>query len=412
MNVKTTAVAAVLAAVLGAGASAAQAQQAAATQQAQATVAQPSAKALKPIQELKAAVDAKDLANIPAKLAAARAAAQTPDDRYWVAALEYEAAVASNDVPARAQALEALLATGKVTPSDQANFTVELGKAYFNTNQLDRAAAALERAQTLGANTTDATLLLAETRKRQNRVPDAVALLRKSIEASTANGQKAPEQLYKHAVQMAYDAKLPAAPQIAREWVQAYPTPENWRNALRVYRQIAKVGEDDLIDVLRLHRATGSLSAEADYQQYGVWGVMKGFPGEAKAVLDEGFVAKHINRSTPAFRDIYAAVSSQAAGDRASLDASASKARASGTARQALAAGDAYYGYGEYAKAAELYRVALGKAGADASLVNLRLGMALARAGDKAGATAALNAVTGARAELAKFWLAYLGTRA
>ena len=73
--------------------------------------------------------------------------------------------------------------------------------------------------------------------------------------------------------------------------------------------------------------------------------------------------------------------------------------------------GDADYGYGDYAQAAELYRAALSKTGADVNLINLHLGMALARAGDKAGATAALNAVTGPRSELAKFWLIYLATR-
>ena len=46
---------------------------------------------------------------------------------------------------------------------------------------------------------------------------------------------------------------------------------------------------------------------------------------------------------------------------------------------------------GNYAKAAELYRVALAKPGVDADVANLHLGMALARAGDKAGATAALQ---------------------
>ena len=45
-------------------------------------------------------------------------------------------------------------------------------------------------------------------------------------------------------------------------------------------------------------------------------------------------------------------------------------------------------------------------------VANLHIGMALARAGDKAGATAALNAVTGPRAEIAKFWLAYLNQKA
>ena len=74
--------------------------------------------------------------------------------------------------------------------------------------------------------------------------------------------------------------------------------------------------------------------------------------------------------------------------------------------------GDAYFGYGDYAKAAEFYRAALAGQGADANLVNLHLGMALARQGDKAGATAALNAVGGPQVELAKYWLLYLSTKA
>ena len=77
-----------------------------------------------------------------------------------------------------------------------------------------------------------------------------------------------------------------------------------------------------------------------------------------------------------------------------------------------MVTGDAYYGYGDYAKAAELYRAALTKSGVDKDLANLRLGMSLARAGDKSGATAALNAAGGAQSEVAKFWLTYLSTSA
>lgn len=69
--------------------------------------------------------------------------------------------------------------------------------------------------------------------------------------------------------------------------------------------------------------------------------------------------------------------------------------------------GDAYYGAGNYQKAAELYGKAV-QQGADANLGNLRLGEALARAGDKAGATAALSKVGGPQAEIAKFWLVYV----
>ena len=51
---------------------------------------------------------------------------------------------------------------------------------------------------------------------------------------------------------------------------------------------------------------------------------------------------------------------------------------------------------------------ALAKSGGDADRLNLHLGMALARQGDKAGATAALNKVGGTDAELAKYWLVYV----
>jgi hypothetical protein len=54
----------------------------------------------------------------------------------------------------------------------------------------------------------------------------------------------------------------------------------------------------------------------------------------------------------------------------------------------------------------------MGKPGVDAGVANLHIGMALARAGDKAGATAALNAVTGPRADIAKFWLTYVNQKA
>ena len=74
--------------------------------------------------------------------------------------------------------------------------------------------------------------------------------------------------------------------------------------------------------------------------------------------------------------------------------------------------GDRYAAMGSNAKAVELYRAALSKPGTDAGIANLHMGMALARAGDKAGAVAALNAVTGPRADIARLWLTYVNQKA
>ena len=80
--------------------------------------------------------------------------------------------------------------------------------------------------------------------------------------------------------------------------------------------------------------------------------------------------------------------------------------------RAALGTADAYLGYGNWAKAAELYKVALAKGGVDAPTVNTRLGYSLGMTGDKAGAEAALKAVTGTpRDQLAKYYQIWLAQR-
>jgi tetratricopeptide (TPR) repeat protein len=152
---------------------------------------------------------------------------------------------------------------------------------------------------------------------------------------------------------------------------------------------------------MRLKRSVKVLSA-GDYFNYGDIAVRKGFPGEAKGILDEGFAANKINKSDPSFKQLYALASQKVQGDRASL---ASAPAASASARQLMGVGDAYYGYGDYAKAMEFYRAALAKSDVDADLGNLHLGMALAAQSDKAGASAAFAKVGGSYADLAKYWL-------
>ena len=128
-----------------------------------------------------------------------------------------------------------------------------------------------------------------------------------------------------------------------------------------------------------------------------------------RPTFDAGVAAKHIDPSNAAFRDLVNGLKAKPKATDADL-AEATKTAQSGKAL--LRIGDRYYAMGDYAKAVELYRKAMGKPGVDASVANLHIGMALARTGDKAGATTALNAVTGPRAEIAKFWLIYLNQRA
>jgi len=184
------------------------------------------------------------------------------------------------------------------------------------------------------------------------------------------------------------------------------------QNALRIYQQGKAMDPVTAIDVSRLSYSVGAMQSENDYYRYAQAANTKGFPGEAKAVLDAGFAAGVISKASPTFGPLYASVSTKAQGDKASLAAASKTALAAPAAKQAVVIGDAYYGYGDYAQAISLYRAALTKTGVDKDLVNLHLGMALAKSGDKAGAKAALEAVAGAQADTAKLWLTYLALAA
>jgi tetratricopeptide (TPR) repeat protein len=367
-----------------------------------------SRQAAKAIQELQETVKANNFAEVPAKAAAADAVARTVDDRYIIGVLRYQAATAAKDDAARAAGLEAMIAS-QFNGVPRKELYLDLGSTYTRLKQADRAAAAYQQALQLDPNSIDATAGLAELRIEQGQTGEALALLQKGIALQSSGGAQPTEAWLKRAVAVAYNAKLPQAVPISRDWVKAYPTTENWGDALAIYQNMTQLDETKTLDLMRLKHTAGALTP-SDYFSYADIAVRRGFAGEAKAVLEEGFASRsEVKRSDPSFSQLYSLATERAKGDRDSLPAGPA---ASATARQILNTGDAYYGYGDYAKAVEFYRAALGRDGADADLINLHLGMALARQGDKAGATAALNSVGGVNADLAQYWLLYLSARA
>ena len=140
--------------------------------------------------------------------------------------------------------------------------------------------------------------------------------------------------------------------------------------------------------------------------------IARGNPGEAVSLLQEGAAANSISLQSVTLARTFALAKGKSIGDRAAATAAAKTALSASSATSAMSAADRLLGYGDFVQAATLYRAALGKTGANADLINLRLGEALAQSGDKAGATAALKAAGGAQAEIAKYWLAWLSTRA
>jgi len=365
--------------------------------------------ARKSLIDYQAAIDAKDAAAIAKADAAARGSAKSADDRCIVAQLQLNAAAGRSDFAAASAAAEAMIASGVANKALVVPILNNIGKNFYNAKNYAGAAASFERALQLAPADTEQLMLLAETRAKTGQTDEALKLYRQAAAASKAAGTKISEDYIKHAVAFAYDAKSPQTAELAREWVAAYPTPKNWRDAIKVYTALSPASDSELIDIYRLQRATGALAGEGDYGRFAATLDSKGLVGEAKAVIEEGYrngLARSSNMSA-----LLSQASAKVAADKASLPSAATKALAGSSAKALLTTGDALYGYGDYAKAAELYRAALGKADVDAGQANMRLGTALTMSGDKAGARAALEAVTGAKADIAKYWLVYLAQR-
>jgi tetratricopeptide (TPR) repeat protein len=361
---------------------------------------------------LQTAVQAKDFATAATLLPAAQAAAKGQDARHIIASLQLQMALGTNDQAGQAAAIEAMLANGSVPQQDQARLYRALGQLYTNLKRPEQATAALQKLAQLEPNSSEAVLALAEARAREGNRPEAIKLIERAIASTKAAGQPVPENWYKRALRFAYESKMQADTlRLSQALVQAYPTPENWRDALTIYRQQANLDKAGETDVLRLMRAAKAMKGDSDFLTLASNLNDAGLPGESKAVIDEGVQARLISPTKDYFRTLLSTTGGRVAADKASLPGIEGKAKGAANGRLALSTGDAFYGYGDYAKAADLYRTAVQKGGVDANIANTRLGMALAMAGRKAEAEAAFRAVTGARAPLAQYWLLWLAQR-
>ena len=378
---------------------------------------------------LQAAAAGLDRAAQDSALAAARTAARGPAGRYAAASYQFQIGRARGDMAMQTQAVDALVESGLATPEELPGLlSFQAGRALAarNAEQTDRLLARLVQMQPNNpavlvdyGQFTASQLIRVRPAAAERIRGNAITLFRRALAANEAAGRPSPEGWHLRALALAYDGTrppvanmtfAPAAIALARALVAAYPSPTNWRDALLVYRDLAP-DPALALDIGRLMRASQALSGERDYMEFADSLAQANLVGEAKAVIDEGVTRNMVETSRLPPRLAPRIAARAVAADRAALAGLRARAQAGTVGGPARAAADNYFAYGQYAEAAELYRLALQKGGEDASLVNLRLGAALALAGRRPEAEAALRTVTGPRADLAGFWLAWLARR-
>lgn len=378
---------------------------------------------------VQAAIARGDRAGQDSALAAARAAARGAPGRYAVANYQFQIGRGRGDMAMQTQAVDAMVESGLATPEELPGLlSFQAGRALAagNAEQTDRLLARLIQLQPSNSvaladygQFTASQLIRVRPAAAERIRGNAITLFQRALAANEAAGRQSPESWHLRALAVAYDgtrppvanmAFSPAAISLARALVAAYPTPANWRDALLVYRELAP-DPALAVDIGRLARANQALNGERDYMELADALAQANLIGEAKAVIDEGVSRNMVETARIPPRLAPRIAARAVAADRAALPGLRARAQAGATGAPARAAADNHFAYGQYAEAAELYRLALQKGGEDPNLVNSRLGAALALAGRRPEAEAALRAVTGPRADLAGFWLAWLAKR-
>jgi Flp pilus assembly protein TadD len=358
---------------------------------------------------VEADIKAGKLDGMSARLDALSAQFKLPDEQFIIGGRRYELGKATNNSAELRKAVITMIDSKSSLSTNAAQLNGAAGQYAYNARDFGDALARLSEAVRLGNKDPDTFILMAESSFQLGKIPEGLGFAERAVAEKKALGQVAPADWYQRALSVAVKAK--SQPEIAkwsRNRVSAYPTPQNWRDALLIYKDGARLEGQPALDVMRLIRSAKALAGERDYFEYAALATERGLPGEAKSVIEEGMASGAIGKTSRPINELLAAASAKVGGDLASLATSEKRASSDAAGKIAAGTADAYLGYGQDSKAAPLYKIALQKGQVDNDTVNTRLGIALARQGQSAEARQAFAAVGGTRAEIAKYWMLWL----
>ncbi|MFZ5746116.1 MAG: hypothetical protein ACOY45_00495 [Pseudomonadota bacterium] len=368
----------------------------------------------KPAAAAEAAIKAKDYATAETELAKAEAIAKNDDERYFAASMRLQVEAGKKSTDGIIKALDLLLANPKTPRENLAFYNFLRGAQTMEQKKSAEAIPFLEKARELGSAEKDLPLLLARAYIDTGKVKQGVGEIDRAIQIEKAAGRKPPEDWYSYAVSKLYNSGDRAA---TGEWlmrqVGEYPSLANWRKVILIYRDSKNAAGESLtgdqkLDLFRLMRATGALQDQGDYFDYANGALLAGLPWETIVIIDEGRKNGRVPKPQASFDKAYGAAQT-AVRNEGSLDALAKNAQGSANGKPAVATGDAFLSSANYARAVEMYQLALQKGGVDTNAVNLHLGVSYARLGKMDEAKSAFGKVApGTLGDIAHFWLVWM----
>lgn len=347
-----------------------------------------------------------DHAGALAKLAEAANVPRTEkDDALIMAKLKLFSAQNLKDNVKLEEALTEAVEAPSITPAEKLTFSKFIAGLASNRKDYQKAWKWYEFYMAGNPNDVDIIVQAASVNAALNNKPRVVELLTKAIDLKEAAGQKGDRSWYEFRAQSAIDGNMPdkIMPALVG-WVKAFPEPKSFNLSIELIKQRSgNMDNNLLLDWGRLMAAADALLTGNNYLEYSDAAIDRGMPNEAELVLKDGIAKKLLDPTKTNIAEFVKLAATKNAESKAGITALEKEAKTS--PRLALVVADTLANLGQYEKAIGYYKGLVGNAAVDQDTVNLRMGAALLKMGNKADAKAAFAAVkAGPRAQIAQFY--------
>ena len=347
-----------------------------------------------------------------ARIRAAEAVAgRTPRENAYIERTRAIAAFGAGDIPTAIRSFEAVIDSGRVPPDEQAKLVQVVAQLYFQRKDFPNAATWAARSIKESGPNDEMRSMMIQAQFFSGDCANASRELRIIVETDTKAGM--PPNRERLSMLASCYTKLNDDAGYAyalNQFLTHYPTKEYWADAIRRVEGKPGFSERLLLDVLRLRRATGTLSGTPAYSTMAQLAMKAALPGEAKQVSDEGFTAGALGTGADAEqqRRLRDAAAKQVVDDEKQLAQSAKTGAAAKDGTALVNVGFAYVMMGQHEYGIPLMEQGMVKGGLrQPDDARLHLGIAYLAAGQKSKAIEAFREVGGTdgTADLARLWL-------
>jgi hypothetical protein len=364
--------------------------------------------------QTKPLMDAKNYAELQNRITQSEALPTlTPYERFIIERTKVAVGSQSgNDAMTRA-ALEATIASGRLSPDEKNNFTLALASNYFNAKDYAKTIEVLKGYQKESKTPEQANQMLINSYYLSGDYAMAKTMLLPVVAETEKAGKVPALQDLRMLGSAALKVKDNATYLVAIEKLAAnYPSDDLWADMINrgVVDKPGFDAQNNQVEVYRLQFATIKSMSPNEYMTLAEYATLGGFPSEAKMVLDAGFAAGTLGTGANAAKHRQARdkANKAAADDAKNIAAGEASAAKSKNGAGLVNLGWAYVTMGQADKGIELIKQGIAKGGMKRpDEGKLRLGMAYAKAGRKAEAIQAFEGVKagGGLSDLARYWI-------